>query len=678
MTMVVMNNPTAMMTLGEFNKNINKLGKSLRQVSTGWRVCDAGDDASGYSISERMRSKIRALDQDEKNTQNGSSMLRIAAGGIDNIVEELRCLKELALNAANDTNTEKDRETMQREYEQKCANIQEIAAQTSYNGKLLLDGRYDNLRDKILRNTTNYSSAICWGRELARQMDGTDPPGGTPRVLPTTSSGSYNISADGVYNLGSFNGTISIASSARNVMLVGGAGNSVRITANSFGAADSHLWLQDVNLSNVGGNPILNLGNTGTNTGTRNVHLLGENYMTSKNAAGYAVIQNGGSANGKLRLLGADGNLTVRDTRTTTAYGATIGGYHGATTGDIEIYASVTIQRNVTAASSGAGIGSGVGYGASSLASCGNIIIGGGAQVNVSVNQNGAAIGTGTNGRCGAIEIQASAGVVATSTKGTGIGTAATNAQCGDIILYSGSKVVATSEGDSAGIGAGSPGQASCNDIVIYSGADVTAVSQGHGAGIGSGGTGSGTVRSSYHSISIYGESRISANHIGAGHGATAAGPVNYLSGQYEIGIDLDNDVELPEANPLVVHHGTRANQATNCYINDMGEQRLCLATASLTTRDKAINAIDVIDGAISYALDEASSLGAYISRLDMTKDNIVVAHENTQASESAIRDADMARAMMEYTKANVLSEASQTMLAQANQTSGSVLSLLQ
>jgi flagellin len=72
------------------------------------------------------------------------------------------------------------------------------------------------------------------------------------------------------------------------------------------------------------------------------------------------------------------------------------------------------------------------------------------------------------------------------------------------------------------------------------------------------------------------------------------------------------------------------------------------------------------------------TTIGSYLSRLEYTEANIVTSNESTQASESTIRDADMAKVMTEYTKSNILSQASQSMLAQANQTSASVLSLLQ
>ena len=87
---------------------------------------------------------------------------------------------------------------------------------------------------------------------------------------------------------------------------------------------------------------------------------------------------------------------------------------------------------------------------------------------------------------------------------------------------------------------------------------------------------------------------------------------------------------------------------------------------------------VGTIDAAIEYALNESTTIGSYISRLELTEENLVTASENTQASESTIRDADMANEMMSYTKNNVLAQAAQSMLAQANQNASSVIGLLQ
>ena len=76
MAMTVMNNSAAMLSLGELNKNITEMGKRQKKLSSGMKINSAGDDASAYAISERMRVQIRALNQDVENVKNGSSILR--------------------------------------------------------------------------------------------------------------------------------------------------------------------------------------------------------------------------------------------------------------------------------------------------------------------------------------------------------------------------------------------------------------------------------------------------------------------------------------------------------------------------------------------------------------------------------------------------------------------------
>ncbi|MDY6269144.1 MAG: flagellin, partial [Selenomonadaceae bacterium] len=95
-------------------------------------------------------------------------------------------------------------------------------------------------------------------------------------------------------------------------------------------------------------------------------------------------------------------------------------------------------------------------------------------------------------------------------------------------------------------------------------------------------------------------------------------------------------------------------------------------------TQMQANAAVNVLDNAVQKALDQQPTIGAVQSRLAYTSSNLTTASENVQASESTIRDADMAKEMTEYTKNNVLMQAAQSMLAQANQSSSSVLSLLQ
>ena len=125
MAMVIKNNAAAQAALGELKKNNDKLGKDLKKVASGMKINGAADDASGYSISERMRTQLRGLTQDNANAQNASSLLKTADGAISSTVDFLKTMKEKAINAANDTNTDADRATIQKEIDQSIDQLEE-------------------------------------------------------------------------------------------------------------------------------------------------------------------------------------------------------------------------------------------------------------------------------------------------------------------------------------------------------------------------------------------------------------------------------------------------------------------------------------------------------------------------------------------------------------------------
>ena len=139
MAMVVKNNMSAVRTLNVLNQNSTALQKSLTKVSSGMKINTAQDDASGYAISERMRVRIRSLDQANQNSQNDSALMKTAEGAVSNTIEILKTLKEKAINAANDSNTEEDRQTIQKEVDQFIDQIDDNAL-VQFNGKYLVDG----------------------------------------------------------------------------------------------------------------------------------------------------------------------------------------------------------------------------------------------------------------------------------------------------------------------------------------------------------------------------------------------------------------------------------------------------------------------------------------------------------------------------------------------------------
>ena len=422
MALVVKNNMMAVNTLNTLNKNQSALSKSLAQVSSGMKITSAGDDPSGLSISERMRVQIRALDQDNQNTQNGNSMMKVAEGAVSSTVDILKTLKEKVINAANDTNTDDDRLTIQKELNQSVDQINDNANIT-FNGKYLVDGTHNQ---KVTATTTTFT-----------------------------------------------NQSMSTATKAASVM--------------------TSL-----------------LDRTGRNL---NIH--------SQDTITISYVNQGKTVTTSFKV------------------------------------STCTLENIIGAISGAAGSG-----------------------------KMAAAIG-------------------ADSIIGTNV--------AGDTVY--------TASGESA--------------ISLYAA----------GTGVG--------------------------NSIG---GITFS--ITDTQGNI-------NKSANSQDNAMNFQIGTRANQAIRVGMTDMRAQALGLqgsdgATLNISTRDKANAAINVLDNAISKALDQQTTIGAVQSRLNYTSQNLTTASENVQASESTIRDADMAKAMTNYTKNNVLMQAAQAMLAQANQSSSGVLSLLQ
>lgn len=139
MAMHIKNNMDSLRIQNILAANTKKTQSQLAKISSGLKINGAADDASGYAISEGMRVQIRALSQAEQNAQNGTSMMKVAEGAVSSTVDIIRTMKEKAINAANDTNTDADRQIIQKEFNQMIDQIDDNAHVT-YNGKYLIDG----------------------------------------------------------------------------------------------------------------------------------------------------------------------------------------------------------------------------------------------------------------------------------------------------------------------------------------------------------------------------------------------------------------------------------------------------------------------------------------------------------------------------------------------------------
>ena len=140
MAMIVQHNLTAMNANRQLGISTSALAKSTEKLSSGYRINRAADDAAGLAISEKMRSQIRGLDQASTNASDGISMIQTAEGALNESHSILQRMRELAVQAANGTETDSDRGNIQDEIEQLQEELDRIASDTEFNTMKLLDG----------------------------------------------------------------------------------------------------------------------------------------------------------------------------------------------------------------------------------------------------------------------------------------------------------------------------------------------------------------------------------------------------------------------------------------------------------------------------------------------------------------------------------------------------------
>jgi flagellin len=141
--MIINNNLSAMNAHRQLGINQNHMQNSMEKLSSGQRINQASDDAAGLAISEKMRAQINGLDQASRNAQDGISLIQTAEGALDEVHSILQRMRELAVQASNDTNEEADREALNEEFTQLTAEIERIKDETEFNKQNLLSGGTD-------------------------------------------------------------------------------------------------------------------------------------------------------------------------------------------------------------------------------------------------------------------------------------------------------------------------------------------------------------------------------------------------------------------------------------------------------------------------------------------------------------------------------------------------------
>ena len=479
MAIRVKHNTDSINARNTLDRNTKSLAKNLKKVASGMKINSASDDASGYSISERMRENINSLDQASDNTQKGSAMMKVAEGAVSSTIDILKTMKERAIESSNGTHTDADRQIMQKEFNQLIDQIDDNAY-TSYNGIALVDGSHN-----------------------------------------------HGIKAVGT------------------------------VFANDYLSEPDNLPTIGRKLTDLTDKNGENLGILASDRITISVVQDGKTYTRTYDVADNALANIIGGTSG---IFDKDGKRVADSFKDDIAKDGFMGGL--CFSDSVEHYGYDGFGKTVSPPS-------------------------GQKTTTISVGIDFNAPGNNPNIADPPFLDEDDCGL---------------KHQLGGITF-------------------------SITDR-------------------------DGKVRTS----------------------------ANAKLNQFHEVIRAQN--ASPD-NALTFHVGTKANQSVKVGLTDMRAYALALRgkdgiNINIAEQSQAQASIEVLDNALSKALDQQTTIGAVQSRLEHTLDNLITARTNVQSAESVIRDADMAKEMTEYTKSNILSQAAQSMLAQSNQQGSNVLSLLQ
>ena len=248
-------NISALNTYGRLKSANNGQSRSLEKLSSGFRINRAGDDAAGLAISEKMRSQIRGLSQAERNSQDGISLIQTAEGALTETHAILQRMRELVVQANNDTNTPQDRQKLQEEITQLHTEVTEIADRTEFNGSKLLDG---SLGVQLTDGAGAGSVASATAKGLSFDLDGIT--GGTDIDFAVSGTVGIKVTVDGTTQTLTVADTGAIA--AGTILNFDDVGVKISFSVN----ADVTTFFNATDLGTSGSNATLQIGANGGQT----------------------------------------------------------------------------------------------------------------------------------------------------------------------------------------------------------------------------------------------------------------------------------------------------------------------------------------------------------------------------------------------------------------------------
>lgn len=710
MPLVINTNVAALNAQRQLVSSGNDMSEAMERLSSGKRINNAADDAAGLAISNRQTSQIRGLNQAIRNANDGVSLIQTAEGALDETTNILQRMRELSIQAANGIYSDTDRSTLDAEFQQLVSELDRIAKSTTFNGQPLLDGTMKDVElqvgaqanqtieidipamdaktlgmgsvsvdmlgtsvtDDLANFVLNDTDILINGQSIGA-FDGTD--GDTfqdlldninENVNGVEASGYTAMRADTV-------GDGVLENGNKLVITVDAADGSGENTFNITDTASMDELVDKIN-SVAGGTLSADVDDTGKLLITNN---SGSTITVSSVAgAGYTDEE---AADLVERATGYDVYDSVGDAaQEDSAYGQIVlTSEHGdpitvslGSTGTVDLLQDLGFRENTDA-----GVVLGVGIDAASAATAWNV---GDLTLNGVVIDNDDT--DSLQGKVDAINrATADTAVVATAFASVemDISSADIAGWTADASLYMngvsidlGAAITTSTElveafnsfTDETGVTARLLG----TRVILESDQGAITIAADTTADV----FGAGLAGAEF------------TNYVSDANGDLVATNVTGVAAMGAFTVPAGIKLTSTTDQPISIELGANVDPATVGLIesNATAEGRfgVAISSISINTAANAQKAIDVIDVALDEINDLRADLGAVNNRLEFTMSNLANIAENTSAARSRIVDADFAAETANLSRAQVLQQASQAMLAQANAQPQQVLQLLQ
>jgi len=650
MSSVINTNVMSLNAQRQLGKSQAVSNQAMERLSSGLRINSAKDDAAGLAISTGMQSQIRGINQGVRNANDGISMAQTAEGSMDEMTNILQRMRELSVQASNDTNSSSNRASIQKEVDQLYSEIDRIAETTQFNGTNLLDGSSKSTTLQIGANS---------GETLSFSID-------------SVTTKDLNLNATS--GLGELNGG--------------------RVSGTS--TADGDMAINGVDI-----------GASGTTAKSSASAINAQTGLTGASATAYNVVEGTGGisgvTSGDLTIDGGNGAVQIAATSSAQDLVDTInrdvGGVTAALNSDGGLVLSNDTGEDIVIGNAGAGNNDASAIGLTEDTYKGMVALTSSDGAEIEISQ-----GTSATASAGAVQdFGFNEGVGSSSIKGSEIDETLPAISANDQIKINGvdlGAVSGTSAADKAfainEISGETGVTASAKTEVSYSAEPGTLADLSiNGAAVDLTGAASlDDVVSAINSTGLQGvvasadadtgelvltsqsgsDINIQAS-AGLSDAAGSAVTDETTGGQITLTGDNGKDVVVTSD---AISQGAKETALDKLGMTDQGGSSAAVGTGlSVATSANAQNSIDRIDDALNKISDSRANLGAIQNRLGSTISNLENVSQNTSAANSRIQDADFAAETSKMSKSQILQQAGTSMLAQANASSQSVLSLL-